>query len=211
MGEPLPFELLSKLQRLLPSTKLLFAYGPTEASIYASGTIFDLSKPQAPPVLAGVPYPNTHLHILDKHLHVVPMGVPGQLYISGPCLARGYLKLPERTAEVFVHNSVTPDVGPGYERMYATGDLCRWSDSRQLQVLGRVDRQVGPLCLCHTCDVSALACADGYAICPSSAAVIDAHGPVCRQVRKYGMLQGSPGFISHTAKVHHFKESMIPD
>lgn len=142
-AEAIPPDLLDELFARLPNTQIFFGYGPTEASEHVSCTTFDPRNPPQLPILVGKPIPNTHVYILDQHQELVPIGVPGHLFASGPCLAKGYMKLPEKTAEAFVENTVDPSAGPRYERMYGTGDLCRWSESGHVQILGRIDRQVG--------------------------------------------------------------------
>ena len=141
-AEAMPPELLNELRTRLPSTHIFFGYGPTEASEHVSCATFDPREPPRLPILVGKPIPNTHIYILDQHQQLVPVGVPGHLFASGPCLAKGYMKLSRKTAEAFVENTVDPSAGPAYKRMYGTGDLCRWSESGQIQVLGRIDRQV---------------------------------------------------------------------
>ncbi|KAK9840267.1 hypothetical protein WJX74_006508 [Apatococcus lobatus] len=141
-AEAMPPDLLSELRSCLPETQIFFGYGPTEASEHVSCTTFDPSSPPQLPILVGKPIPNTHIYILDQHHELVPIGVPGHLFASGPCLAKGYMQLPDKTAEAFVENIVAPSAGPRYKRMYGTGDLCRWSESGQIQILGRIDRQI---------------------------------------------------------------------
>ncbi|MFC5152440.1 amino acid adenylation domain-containing protein [Streptomyces amakusaensis] len=91
--------------------------------------------PAAPPI--GRPLPGTRVHLLDGRLNPVPPGVPGELYLAGPSLARGYLHRPGLTAGHFVANPFRPG-----ERMYRTGDLARWSHHGTLTHLGRADRQI---------------------------------------------------------------------
>ncbi|MFC4117867.1 phosphopantetheine-binding protein, partial [Nonomuraea zeae] len=83
----------------------------------------------------GKPVDNTTLHVLDQHLGPVPIGTPGELYLGGIQLARGYLGKPALTAERFLP-------APGGGRLYRTGDLARWLPSGELEYLGRTDHQV---------------------------------------------------------------------
>ncbi|MFI7896594.1 hypothetical protein ACIFUY_35900, partial [Streptomyces sp. CACIS-1.16CA] len=74
---------------------------------------------------------------LDPHLQPTPPGVPGELYIAGTGLARGYLNQPALTAQRFIANPFHPG-----QRMYRTGDLARWNTHNQLEYLGRTDHQI---------------------------------------------------------------------
>ncbi|MGW2486095.1 amino acid adenylation domain-containing protein [Streptomyces sp. NPDC001606] len=116
---------------------LIDAYGPTEASVYA--TVSDeltLADAPAPPI--GRPVPGFRVYVLDAGRRLVPAGVPGELYIAGVGLALGYLGRPELTADRFV-----PDpFGPPGSRMYRTGDLVRWTPDGNLVFLNRNDDQV---------------------------------------------------------------------
>ncbi|WP_367127827.1 amino acid adenylation domain-containing protein [Saccharothrix sp. HUAS TT1] len=114
------------------------AYGPTETAIAV--TVFTTTGPgdAEAPVPVGQPLANTRLHVLDDRLRVVPIGVPGELYAGGAGVGRGYLGRPGATAERFVADPF----GPPGSRLYRTGDLARWRADGNLDVLGRVDRQV---------------------------------------------------------------------
>jgi len=113
-------------------------YGPTEASIAATywpcqrGT--DLRR-----VPIGRPIANTQIYLLDHFLQPVPVGVPGELHIGGVGLARGYLNVPELTAEKFIPDSFGNELGA---RLYKTGDLARYLPDGNIEFLGRIDNQI---------------------------------------------------------------------
>ncbi|WP_067144065.1 condensation domain-containing protein [Microtetraspora malaysiensis] len=107
-------------------------YGPTEAAVDVS---WHPCQPGETVVPIGRPIDNTTLHVLDQHLRDVPIGTPGELYIGGIQLARGYLGKPALTAERFLP-------APGGERLYKTGDLARWLPTGELEYLGRTDHQI---------------------------------------------------------------------
>ncbi|MGB3443714.1 MAG: amino acid adenylation domain-containing protein, partial [Actinophytocola sp.] len=111
-------------------------YGPTEAAIDVTAWRCAPDEAGAPPI--GRPISNVGVHVLNKALQPVPAGVPGELYLTGAGLARGYLGRAALTAERFV----ACPFGPPGTRMYRTGDLARWSRDRRLHYLGREDDQV---------------------------------------------------------------------
>ncbi|MBD2183513.1 amino acid adenylation domain-containing protein [Planktothrix sp. FACHB-1355] len=121
-------------------TRLINSFGVTEATIdssYFESTNLDLPTDQLVPI--GKPFPNTHLYILDTNLQPVPIGVTGELYISGAGLARGYLNRPELTTEKFIAN---PFESSKFRRLYKTGDLARYLHDGNIEFLGRSDNQV---------------------------------------------------------------------
>ncbi|WP_345017459.1 amino acid adenylation domain-containing protein, partial [Streptomyces shaanxiensis] len=118
---------------------LVNLYGPTETTMHACYHRIgadDLAHPARSVI--GHPLSDLHAHILDPHGRLVPVGVPGELYVGGPGVARGYLGRPALTAERFV-----PDpYGPAGARLYRTGDLARRLPDGSLDFLGRIDSQV---------------------------------------------------------------------
>ncbi len=131
-GDVLSDALLRKI-KACTGARILNFYGPTEITIAA--TCKDLTDSRS--VNIGKPMPNTKIYILDAHKNPVPIGVYGELYISGRGLARGYVNRPELTAAAFVDNPFAPG-----EKMYRTGDLARWYPLGDIEFLGRVDQQV---------------------------------------------------------------------
>ncbi|ARF54293.1 non-ribosomal peptide synthetase [Streptomyces gilvosporeus] len=121
--------------RWAPGRRMFNGYGPTEATVWVTSSA-PLTEPVAPPI--GRPVLGTQVYVLDPSLRPAPVGVPGELYVAGSQLARGYLRRPGLTAGRFVAN---PFGAPG-SRMYRTGDLVKWRADGELEFLGRVDRQV---------------------------------------------------------------------
>ncbi|MFI2511745.1 amino acid adenylation domain-containing protein, partial [Streptomyces sp. NPDC018972] len=108
-------------------------YGPTETTIVST-----VSRLTEEPVSIGAPIANTRLFVLDPRLRLLPVGVPGELYIAGDGVTQGYLGRPALTAERYVAH---PYGAPG-ERMYRTGDQVRWTPDGRLEFVDRVDHQV---------------------------------------------------------------------
>ncbi len=116
--------------------RLVNGYGPTENTTFTCcHSISADSLSTSVPI--GRPIANTQVYILDSRLQPVPIGIPGELYIGGDGLARGYLKLPELTAEKFIPNPFT-----GSPKLYKTGDLARYQPNGDIEFLGRIDNQV---------------------------------------------------------------------
>jgi len=138
-GDILKPEALTNWRRAgLGQTRILNAYGPTEATITATiCEVPDTSGPGRVPI--GKPLPNREIYILDEHGHPVPAGLPGELYIGGSLLAKGYLNRPELTAERFVTRKLP---GLPEKRLYRSGDQVRFLSDGSLDFLGRVDFQV---------------------------------------------------------------------
>jgi amino acid adenylation domain-containing protein len=133
-GEALPRDLANALQTKV--AEVWNVYGPTETTIWSSA--WRVSGEDGP-VPIGHPIANTTLYILDQWFSQVPMGVPGELFIGGHGLARGYWQRPELTAEKFLPDPFSSEPGA---RMYRTGDLARWRPDGTVECLGRLDHQV---------------------------------------------------------------------
>lgn len=136
-GEALSFDLQQQFFEH-SSAQLHNLYGPTEAAVDvthwtcrrdSAGTVVPIGRPVA----------NTQVYVLDRCLRPVPIGVPGELYLGGVQVGRGYHNRPELTAERFIHDpfSQLPNA-----RLYKTGDLCRWMPDGSVEYLGRLDFQI---------------------------------------------------------------------
>jgi amino acid adenylation domain-containing protein len=133
-GEVLSRDLADQL--LEGGASLWNLYGPTETTIWSTIAKID---GDGRPVLIGRPIANTEIYILDSQMQPVPVGVHGELYIGGDGLARGYLNRPELTAERFVANPFSSQLGA---RLYRTGDRACYRANGNIEFLGRVDNQV---------------------------------------------------------------------
>ncbi|MET8982232.1 amino acid adenylation domain-containing protein [Streptomyces sp. NPDC004539] len=132
--EALPAELVRRFHEGSDAV-LLNGYGPTEAAVDVTAWI---APADTTTVLIGGPVANTRAYVLDATLAPVAPGVPGELYVEGVQLARGYLDRAALTAERFVASPY----GPPGARMYRTGDVARWTADGELEYLGRADNQV---------------------------------------------------------------------
>jgi amino acid adenylation domain-containing protein len=138
-GEVLLGPLAVRLRETLPHVRLINFYGAAELSHHA--TWFEvtgsLEKSAEKSVPIGRPIANTQAYLLDSQMQPVPLGTPGELYMGGSGLARGYLNLPEPTALRFVESPFQAESG-----LFKTGDLCRMLPDGNLEYLGRMDQQV---------------------------------------------------------------------
>lgn len=135
-GESLPLELVRSHYQLLPHATLYNEYGPTEATVWCS--VYQTTREEAGArVPIGKPIDNMQLYVLDADLKPVPIGVPGELYVGGDCLARGYVNQPQLTRERFLPHPHVADV-----KLYRTGDRARYREDGNVEFLGRVDQQV---------------------------------------------------------------------
>lgn len=119
-----------------PYVRLVDAYGPTEITIYAT-----LSSPLKvnEPLNIGSPLDNVQLYILDQYLKPKPIGIPGEIYIGGVGVARGYLNREDLTKERFIPNPFSKDKN---DKLYRTGDIAKWNDDGKIIYIGRADKQV---------------------------------------------------------------------
>ncbi|WP_280189656.1 non-ribosomal peptide synthetase [Nocardia gipuzkoensis] len=139
-GEALTSAAAHRLGDRLPQTTLHNLYGPTEASIDVTAHRWDRdTEVGRPTVPIGRPISNIRVYILDERLRLVPPGVPGELYIAGVGLARGYLRQPGLTSQRFVSDPFSDRPG---DRLYRTGDRCRYLTDGAIEYLDRTDRQL---------------------------------------------------------------------
>lgn len=142
-GEPLPWKLVKCINEASPELKVVNHYGPTETTVgvttkYLSPSQYNkLSLTKYAPI--GKPISNIKIYILDKHLCPVPIGVAGQVCVSGDGLARGYKGNISLNSTKFVQN---PFMKIKYTRLYKTGDIGRFLPDGTVELLGRIDRQV---------------------------------------------------------------------
>ncbi|WP_248764351.1 MULTISPECIES: non-ribosomal peptide synthetase [unclassified Pseudomonas] len=138
-GEPIQIAMLEKLA--LPRPAVINSYGPTECSdVVAWHTAdMDLATYQERSIPIGRPIRNMQLHVLDNHGQLLPVGVRGEIHIGGVGVARGYLNLPQLSAERFISD---PFSALANARLYKTGDVGRWLPDGTLEYLGRNDDQV---------------------------------------------------------------------
>jgi amino acid adenylation domain-containing protein len=137
-GEPLRWDLTDRLRALAPELVIFNHYGPTEATV---GALAYRVPPDTPPargatVPLGCPLDNVCAYILDAHAQPVPAGLPGELWLGGAGVSRGYLQQPGATSERFLPNPWNPG------SLYRTGDRCRHRADGTIEFLGRMDRQV---------------------------------------------------------------------
>lgn len=157
-GEALTKTIMMKLRdSSFRPEHVINAYGPTENSTFCTTYAIkdDFSMYQSVPI--GRPYSNRVAYLLDKHLQLMPIGIPGEIYVGGSSLSRGYLNQPELTAERFIANPIRKrhpsefesdsesDANPNRyysNKIYKTGDLAKWLANENLEYIGRNDFQV---------------------------------------------------------------------
>jgi amino acid adenylation domain-containing protein len=137
-GETITRELARRFGEIVPEATLVNLYGSSEVAADVSAyVITGAALPGRIPI--GRPIANTRLYVLDPHTQPAPIGVPGEIYVGGDGLARGYLHDPDLTSRKFIHDPFGAEAG---SRLYRTGDLGRFLADGNLEFLGRVDDQV---------------------------------------------------------------------
>ncbi|WP_230966638.1 non-ribosomal peptide synthetase [Nostoc commune] len=159
-GEPLKWGLVQQLEQLPHIQQIFNLYGPSEDTTYSTYVQLKGITPVTLSPTIGQPIANSQVYVLDDRLQPVPVGVPGELYIGGAGVARGYWQRPDLTAERFVANPFTPPPAPPLAKgrgareelwrggvlsgfsLYKTGDRVRYLRDGNLEYLGRLDNQV---------------------------------------------------------------------
>jgi amino acid adenylation domain-containing protein/FkbH-like protein len=136
-GEAINSKAIYRFKSYLPGVEITNGYGPTETSI--SVIFYDIPSVFTEPIPIGKPLFNVQALILDENLNLVPIGVPGELYIGGVCVGLGYLNNEAATSCAFIPN---PFSEINSDRLYKTGDLARYLPDGNIEFLGRIDRQV---------------------------------------------------------------------
>lgn len=136
-GDWIPVALPDRLKALVPTMQVVSMGGATEVSM--DSTIYDVNEPssQWKSIPYGFPMANQLTYVLDKYLQPLPIGVPGELHLGGVGVGEGYWKREQLSAEKFIANPFRPG-----ERLYKTGDLARFGEDGNLELLGRIDFQV---------------------------------------------------------------------
>ena len=134
-GERLSVKSVNDIYAATSARRVYDLYGPSEDTTYST---WALRLPDGAYTI-GRPIANTQVHVVDQDRQPVPVGVPGEIYLGGKGLTRGYLNRPDLTAERFVPNPFSTDAAA---RLYRAGDLARWRPDGTLEFLGRVDSQV---------------------------------------------------------------------
>jgi acyl carrier protein len=138
-GDVLSVDHVQKVRDTYPKCQVINGYGPTENTTFSCCYRVPVEEDLSDGVPIGHPITNGICYVLNPGLEPVPIGVTGELYVSGAGLARGYLNRAGLTAERFVPDPHALEPGT---RMYRTGDLARWRDDGALEFLGRIDQQV---------------------------------------------------------------------
>ena len=137
-GEAISLANVRRAMELLPSTQIINGYGPSECTVFSCCYPIPRSLGEnVRSIPIGRPIGDRKVYLLDSYLNKVPIGVTGEICITGPSLARGYLNRPTLTAEKFINNPFIPE-----ERLYKTGDLGRFLPDGNIEFIGRIDHLV---------------------------------------------------------------------
>ncbi|WP_432010893.1 non-ribosomal peptide synthase/polyketide synthase [Streptomyces cucumeris] len=201
-GEGLAARTVQEVRAAIPGCRVANIYGPTEATVYATAWTCDPADPgRTPPI--GSPVAATRAYVLDARLRPVPVGVPGELYLAGAGLARGYAGRPGLTADRFTADPF----GPAGGRMYRTGDLVRWDAEGQLEYLGRTDDQVKVRGFRIELGEVEAALARHPDVAEAAASVVDTAG----HKRLAGYVVPAPGASVDPAALRAFLARTLPD
>ncbi|NLD48843.1 MAG: amino acid adenylation domain-containing protein, partial [Clostridiaceae bacterium] len=137
-GEAARPDIVRRWFELCPGIKMVNAYGPAEASDDVTGYIMDKMPEEAHSISIGRPIGNMNIYITDENLNLCPVGVVGEICVSGIGVGRGYINNPDKTSEVFMSDPYRDDE----VRLYRTGDLGRWLPDGNIEFYGRKDYQV---------------------------------------------------------------------
>ena len=148
-GDVLSLPHLKQFHQLSPKATLINGYGPTEGTTFTCCHTFtqqELCGDSQSNVPIGKPISGTSCYILDEDMQLVPVGVPGELYLGGLGIARGYLDRPRLTAEKFIPNpffdAMSEPFNDAFMTLYRSGDRVRWKENGTVEFLGRIDDQV---------------------------------------------------------------------
>ena len=142
-GEALPVDYCKEWFKYYKSIPMANVYGPTECSDDVTHFLVEsCSSEWVTYVPIGKPIQNTKLYVLDEELNLTPPGKVGELYVSGPCVGRGYINNDTQTATSFLPNKYAGTGGANFSRLYKTGDLVKWLPGGILSFIGRKDEQI---------------------------------------------------------------------
>ncbi|MFM6407360.1 MAG: AMP-binding protein, partial [Microcystis sp.] len=132
--------------------QLVNMYGITETTVHVTYRPLSMTDLDSTASVIGRPIPDLKVYLLDQHLQLVPVGVPGEMYVGGAGVTKGYLNRPELTTERFIPSPFEKDEvipptslnkgGNEPSKLYKTGDLCRYLPDGNIEYLGRIDNQV---------------------------------------------------------------------
>jgi polyketide synthase PksN len=139
--EPINEGRLRQIEKQLPAVKIINAYGPTEATVCCTVYPLWLNEISTAATITpiGQPVANTVLYIFDENFELTPVGLPGELFIGGDCLAQGYWQDPKLTDDKFIEN---PYGDERAEKLYRSGDIVRYNENGMLEFIGRKDSQI---------------------------------------------------------------------